>query len=594
MRGSLRPIVVITVALAVGAASIAAYATDALRRLEADTVDARFELRETKRPGDVVFVAIDDVTFDELRLQWPFPRSLHGRAIDRLRKAGARTIGYDVQFTEPSDPDEDGALYDALYRTPGVVLGTTEVGDRGATNVLGGDDNLRDAGARAANTSLPNDSGAIRRVPHSLEGLESFAVAVAERARRRPIERSALPENGALIDFAGPPGTIPTVSFSRLVRGKVPASFFRGKIVVLGASAPTLQDVHPTPTSGSELMPGPEVHANAIVTALRGFPLREAPFILGTGLVLLMALAAPLAGMRLRPLAAAGAALALGAVYLVVAKLVFDSGTILPVVYPLGALALGTVATLGLNYVAESRERRRVRAVFARFVPEQVVDEVLDHAGGEPRLGGVQLVSTVMFCDLRGFTSFSERATAPEVIEVLNRYLTEMSDAILAHGGTLVSYMGDGIMAVFGSPLETDDHARAAFAAAREMIEVRLPRFNAWLRERGHSEGDFRMGIGLNTGTVMSGNVGSERRLEYAAIGDTTNVAARLEAMTKETPFQVLVADSTRTMLDGDAEALVDAGEREVRGRDRCIRVWGLADAGSVGSDEPASIAAAV
>ena len=170
--------------------------------------------------------------------------------------------------------------------------------------------------------------------------------------------------------------------------------------------------------------------------------------------------------------------------------------------------------------------------MFSRFVPETVVDQVLARTDGDLRLGGVSLEGTVMFTDLRGFTTFAEALPPARVIECLNRYLDEMSDAILAHGGTLVSYMGDGIMAVFGAPIEQADHADRALAAAREMLDERLPTFNAWLRENELSEG-FQMGIGLNSGQVMSGNVGSERRLEYTAIGDTTNTAARLEGMTK-------------------------------------------------------------
>ena len=160
---------------------------------------------------------------------------------------------------------------------------------------------------------------------------------------------------------------------------------------------------------------------------------------------------------------------------------------------------------------------------------------------------------------------------------MLNKYLSEMSDAILDHGGTLVAYMGDGIMAVFGAPIEQDDHADRALAAAREMLDVRLPRFNAWLREKGLAEG-FRMGIGLNSGRVMSGNVGSERRVEYTAIGDTTNTAARLEGMTKGTPHQLFVADSTRSRLKEPPPDLVFVDEFEVRGRQARVKLWSLPD----------------
>jgi adenylate cyclase len=149
-----------------------------------------------------------------------------------------------------------------------------------------------------------------------------------------------------------------------------------------------------------------------------------------------------------------------------------------------------------------------------------------------------------------------------------------MSEAILDHGGTLVAYMGDGIMAVFGAPLQQDDHADRGLAAARDMLE-RLHGFNAWLREEGLHEG-FKMGIGLNSGPVMSGHVGSERRLEYTALGDTTNTAARLEGMTKGTPYQLYVADSTRSFLTVPADDLVEVGDFEVRGRVAKIKLWSL------------------
>jgi adenylate cyclase len=220
-------------------------------------------------------------------------------------------------------------------------------------------------------------------------------------------------------------------------------------------------------------------------------------------------------------------------------------------------------------------ERRLVRSLFARFVSDQVVEEVLDRSGGNVRLGGVRMISTVLFSDLRGFTAFAESLPPERVIEILNRYLTAMSDAILDHGGTLVAYMGDGIMAVFGAPVRYDDHADRALAAACEMLR-RLEDFNAWLRHEGLHESGFKMGIGLNSGPVMSGIVGSERRLEYTAIGDTTNTAARMEAMTKGTPFQLFVTQAAHDLLGSGAEDLVFVDDLPIRGRATTVRVWGL------------------
>jgi adenylate cyclase len=223
-------------------------------------------------------------------------------------------------------------------------------------------------------------------------------------------------------------------------------------------------------------------------------------------------------------------------------------------------------------------EQERVRNVFSRFVPEQVVDEVLRRTDDDLRLAGVRRIATVLFADLRGFTTFAQAMPADSVIEVLNVYLTEMSDAILDNGGTLVAYMGDGIMAVYGAPIEAEDHADRALAAAREMIGARLRRFNRWLEDSGLGDG-FSMGVGLNSGPVMSGTVGSERRLEYAAVGDTTNTAARLEALTKATPHSLLIADSTRQSLLRPPDDLQYADELDVRGKQGKIKVWTLAPA---------------
>jgi adenylate cyclase len=220
-------------------------------------------------------------------------------------------------------------------------------------------------------------------------------------------------------------------------------------------------------------------------------------------------------------------------------------------------------------------ERERVRGVFSRFVPEHVVEDVLKRTDHDLRLGGSRDVGTVMFTDIRGFTAFTESTQPQRVIDLLNQYFGEMVDAIFEHRGTLVGYRGDGLLAVFGAPIALDDHADRALAAAREMLEVRLPRFNRWLRERGLSEG-FEMGIGLNSGPFMSGNVGSARRLEYTVHGDTVNTAARLEGMTKTARRSILIAESTRRALLRPPRNLAFVGEFEVRGRQSTIRLWTL------------------
>jgi adenylate cyclase len=561
------------------ATGLIAYGTDVFRQLELDTVDARFSVRgEQASPKDVVVVKIDDVTFGELAEQWPFPRSLHAQLIDRLRRDGARAIGYDIQFTEPTTPREDEALIASVERARGTVLATTEVDDRGRTNVFGGEDVVRQIGARTGNAGLPGDAdGVIRRTPHTLEGLKTFAVALAEATRRRPVRRSDFADDPALIDYAGPPGTIESVSFSRALRGKLPRGTFRDKIVIVGPSAPTLQDLHSTSASSDDLMSGAEIQANALSTVLRGTPLQESPGWLDVVLIVVFGLAAPVGSLALRSLRAPLLGLLLGVVFVVGAQLTFNSGLAISVVYPLLALVVGVVGAISVHYLTEALERERVRDLFGRFVPESVVDVLLKSTDGGVRLGGVERECTVMFCDLRGFTSFSETRPANEVIDVVNFYLGEMSEAILGAGGTLLAYLGDGIMALFGAPLAQEDHADRALTAAREMMGPRLERFNTWLRGQGHDAG-FRMGIGLNTGSVMAGNVGSERRLEYTAIGDTTNTASRLEGLTKGSGHMLFIAESTKEALLHPPSDLEVVGEVDVRGREGKLMVWSVPD----------------
>ena len=244
--------------------------------------------------------------------------------------------------------------------------------------------------------------------------------------------------------------------------------------------------------------------------------------------------------------------------------------------------ALETLAdqvALALETVARAREkadaeRRHVRDLFSRFVPEAVVEEVLAQADGA-RLGGRALNGTIMFTDLRGFTTFSESRPAGEVIEVVNRILSDQTETIMAHGGTIIAYLGDGLMAAFGAPIEQPDHADRALAAARELIGATLPGLNAWMREQGYGDG-FRMGIGVNSGSFISGNVGHERRLEYTAIGDVINTASRIEGLTKGTRHQLLFSDATREALTERPDDLVDFGESAIRGRQASTELWSL------------------
>src|SRR3954449_6945756 len=353
-RDSMAIVVATLLALALAIVAQDAHLFDGV---EDQTVAMRFQARGASTPSDVAVVAIDDVTFSDLERQWPFPRSLHGRAIDALRKAGARRVVYDVQFTEPTKEREDVALFNAIQRADDVVLATTETDGRGGTNVLGGDENVRAAGAHAAAANLETDrGGVIHRFPRTSGGLASVAVVATGHAL--PADRFGA--EGAWIDYAGPRGTVPPYHFSDLIAGRVDPAKLRGRVVVVGATAPTLQDVHSTPTASDRLMSGPEIQANAISTALRGLPLREAPGWTGVLALLLLGPLAALVHLRLRGLKAAAASPLAALVFAGVVQAAFAKGWIVTATYPLLALALGTLSTMTTAFVVERRERRRV------------------------------------------------------------------------------------------------------------------------------------------------------------------------------------------------------------------------------------------
>jgi CHASE2 domain-containing sensor protein len=362
--------VLVAAVLAVGGGAVS-YALNAWPRLENDTIDMRFGVRGAERtPPGVVVVAIDDRTFSDLKRQWPFPREYDARVISQLHADGARAIAYDVQFTEPTDPVDDMKLFSAVARAGHVVLATTTVNAAGQTDVLGGDTNLRQAHAVAAAANLPADAGGvIRRYPETMLGLPSFAVA-AVHAAGHSVPPTRFHHDSALIDFRGPPGTIPTVSFSDVYAGRVNPRVFAGKIVVVGASAPTLQDMHPTSTTGAAPMAGAEVQANAIWTALHANPLQPAPDWWTLAAILLGACLAPVASLRLRPLGSTLVAVGAAIAYLALAQVAFDAGTVLVVSYPLAGWALGTIGMIAASYVGAFAERN----AFSRRLQESQLE----------------------------------------------------------------------------------------------------------------------------------------------------------------------------------------------------------------------------
>jgi CHASE2 domain-containing sensor protein len=382
MTGRKRLVALGTVALVACSIGLATRESGALAPLEREALKARFDVRGTEPVNGLLVVGIDAHTFNDLNRRWPFARSVHGRLVRQLHKAGASTIVYDVQFTEETKPAQDLALYNALGDAGGAILATSE-SDHGKTNVLGGDDNLRAIDSRAGASDLNNNtSGAVAKFPHDVAGLESIAVVTAERIMGEPPDANGFRDGRAWIDFRGPPGTIPTVSFSDVLNGRVPESQIRGRTVVVGGTAPTLRDVHSTPVGGEQLMAGAEVQANAIWTALNGMPLRSVPPALNFLILIALAMLAPLARWRL-PLGAVGAVTVLaGAAFLAAAQAAFEAGMIVDVAAPLLALLIGAFGAIAWSEFAERVVRTRV-TLANELLEQRVRERTADLADAE-------------------------------------------------------------------------------------------------------------------------------------------------------------------------------------------------------------------
>jgi adenylate cyclase len=532
--------------------------------IELKTLDLRFALRGVKEPSaPVVIVSIDDASFMTLERRWPWPREFFAKAIDLISADGARSIGLDVSMSDKGFlPGEDVSLARAMKRSGKVTLPAKF----GALRTAGINQTYLDlpnpvfremyAAAGYVNLFLDRD-GFVRRLKLSesfqdsswfpfalqtLAGAQGASLAVAADGTVAIGDRKIphLPDGLMLVNFAGPPGTFPAVSFSDVLDGSTPPGFFAGKIVLIGAGYKESHDLFPTPFFPGEGMYGVEIHANVINTLATGGFIRGTSGWQSLVLVLLVSALAAALLVWFRPVAGLGLALLLwGALAAGCILLFTNSGLWVRMVEPLLAVVLCYVGALVYRYALEEREKRQVRAVFSRYVAPSVVEQILKEEKGVA-LGGETREVTIFFSDIRGFTTLSEKITPEQVVQMLNEYFREMVEIIFQYGGTLNKFIGDAIMAIYGAPLPLADPAEKAVRACLQMRDT-LARLN----ERRQAEGkeSLRIGMALHRGTVVVGNIGSPRQMEYTVIGDVVNICSRLEGLTKELATDFIISD---------------------------------------------------
>ncbi len=383
-----------------------------------------------------------------------------------------------------------------------------------------------------------------------------------------------------LIDFRGPPGTFPAYSISDLIAHRVPPAAVAGKIVLVGLTAHALGDRKVTPVSGD--FPGVEIHANAIDNALRGDFVRRSR-VEGTAeedeVALVLVLAISLAAAYLSPLWSAGSALWVIVVFLAYAqyRLVYD-GMLIDVVLPLTAAVLSYTVLATYRFRTEGREKRFMRSALEHYLNPEVVESVVDDPGGL-RLSGERRHLAILFSDIVNFTSRAERFDAERLVSLLNAYMNEMCRIILDSKGTLDKLMGDGIMAFWGAPNAIENPAGAAIDCALKMLEG-LRR----LRQDDERFADVDIGIGIATGDAIVGNLGSEHRFDYSAVGDTVNLASRLEGLTRHFHVHLLVNRQTLIEAAGNYCAR-EVGLVKVKGKEQLVPIVDVAGHAGNGID---------
>lgn len=545
-----------------------------------DVLTALTAPQRTRLP--LVILAIDEPTFQELQQTWPFPRGMHGALLQRLHAEGAAAVGFDVVFAEPSAEAEDAAFASAIAAGGPVVLAATREKIDSSNAALWLDvlplQRFLDAGADTGDAGVePDDDFVVRRAPVARE---SFALRLAQRAAEARGQRPVL-RHFDWIGYRGPRGTFDTRSYYQALEpGLLPPGFFKNKIVLVGRSARTATELSrsqadlfnsPFGTAGGErLFPGVEVQATLVDNYLTGGGLRSVSE--GWTLALVAALLPLLLWSNRRLPMAGAAALAaglVGAVGLGSWWLFARFQLWWPPLLPAAAIAAMYAAAALTGYAAVRQRARQTRAMFAQYVPPSVVSRLI----AQPdlmRLGGEAREVTVMFTDLANFTTLSERLSAEQTVELLTAYFNAMTPIVHATGGTVDKFIGDAVMAFWGAPLDDPQHAEHALQAAIAMQSAMQP-LVAQLRARGLPP--IHMRIGLHTGRAVVGNVGSEQRFSYTAIGDAVNLAARLEGANKAFGTSILLSDATAALLPGTV-ALRALDDVIVKGRTEPVRVF--------------------
>ena len=563
-----------------------------LERLDFAARDFYMRTRGTQPVDErIVIVAIDDFSFNWTGLSWPWKRTYLAKIVNTLNDAGAEVIGLDV-FLFEEDLEGDPVLAAAFAETPISVNVIQKYSDQqGVTSLRLPRPAYMESLDGLGITSILLDDDAIARglmaqTSYLDQTYYNWALETARLYLGAPeistsspsslnLNGSQIPLQGNqfLVNYRGPAETYPTYSAAKVVLGDYPVENFRDKIVLIGATSITLQDVYPTPFSSRIRTPGVEIVATAVDSLINQNYLRVAPFWVNLLLIVLAAILSRFIVRLPRPNQVISLMAGSMLLYLALSYLVFVRvGLYLPFMAPETMLFLGVIMPTLEQAVTQEIEKRRVRNLFMRFISPEMVSQMLESQDMSALNKRSEL--TILFSDIRNFTGMSEKLTPDGVVALLNPYLDVMTTVIHKHGGTVDKYEGDAIVAFFGAPMAYADHAKRAARAALEMRLALVQLKEGW-REAGILPETFDIGIGLNTGDVFVGLLGSEQRVNYTIIGDNANLAARLQDLTKQYGYHTIISESTHNAIKDEFETeFIEAVQ--VKGKSLSVKIYKL------------------
>ena len=535
----------------------------------------------------VVVVAIDEASFQEIGKPWPWPRSLHAKLLDSLFAAGAKAVVLDLILADPSTEVEDNALANALSQAGPVVLATdvertTNVNFERLISVQPLPRFLTDNVIKGY-AGLPMGSdGFVRNFGHSSVSGEADMARAAVAAYAPSLQGRQTLTGTVGINFAGPVGHITQVSYYQALAADqflVPNTL-QGKLVLVGLVTQSElleqssgRDSYLTPYTrwGSAYMNGVEIHANAVQSLLLQNQIRYIGFEMLVVISLLIALLCwwfmnrypP--NITLVPVAILFLAIAAISYWLFVAKFYYTSWPLL--LLPAVFIYLSSPV---MHYLLARQQRNFIHKAFSSYVSKDVVNQLMD-SPELLKLGGTTKTGSILFLDLEGFTSLSERLSPVELLDVLNRYLGGLSEIAIAEGGMVDKFIGDCIMVVWGAPIDDSLHAERACCAA-----LKMQQYIQQMGEQQASNGKvIRARIGINSGEFVAGNIGGSKKLDYTVLGDTVNLASRLEGINKLYSSSIIISEHTATQLDGQFN-IREIDWVRVKGKSRAARIFEL------------------